>query len=239
MSPPRCALVLGVVLVWAAVLVSSAAEVPPGDARPPRPITTGPYNLVGLLNRGEVQKELGLSEEQVRKWKEGIGEVAKQAQEGLALWRTITGARERRTKRDELLKQLREKQRSLVQAILSKKQLERLNQVRVQRLGAVYALSDPWVTTRLPLTDGQKQKLSEIQKAIEQKTTKLREPLRNLNNLSQEERDKKVAAFGKELRSILDKASEEALGLLTAEQKAELGKIQGKKFELQPRRSRE
>jgi len=238
MSRLRRVLVLGVVLVLGAVLVSAAGEGPAGNARPPRPITTGPADLVSLLNRQEVQKELGLSEGQVRKWKEGIGQLAKQAQEGLAGWRTITDAQERRTKRDELLKQLGQKQRSLVQAILSKEQLERLSQIRIQILDALYALSDPEVARRLPLSDGQKEKLSEIQKAIEQETTKLREPLRNLSNLSQEEQSNKLAAFGKELRSILDKANEEALGLLSSEQKEEFEKIQGKKFKLEPRRTR-
>jgi hypothetical protein len=185
------------------------------------------------LKRAEVQHELKLSEEQVNKWREGDHALDKQADEEIRPLRKIPDAEQRHTKWIDIVTKLTEKKRSLIQQVLSHEQRERLNQIRLQMLGDVYALSDPDVASKLSLSDEQKQKLAEIQKALEAKAAELRP---RLWNLSQLERIRKGALFRGRVLSLLDKADGEALRLLSAEQKEEFQKIKGKKFELEESR---
>ena len=82
------------------------------------------------------------------------------------------------------------------------------------------------------LTDEQKKKVAEIDTNAQQKR---RELFAGLRDATQEARGK---AMGK-LRELRQKADQEALAVLTAEQKELFKKMQGEKFELQMRRGRQ
>jgi Spy/CpxP family protein refolding chaperone len=233
MSRVRCFLILAMVLVLGASLLSAAqAQVAATAAeRGPRGagMMGGRTSLVGLLSLGQVQKELKLSEEQVGKVKEVTQKLQEEMQEQSAALKEITDPEARRAKRTELSDQLDRKVREQLREVLSREQMMRLYQIRIQVGGPLSALNNPRIADRLKLTDEQKKKVAEIQKATQQKTTEAR---RGMQGLSQEERRQRTA----QLREITNKADEEALGVLTAEQKEAFEKSKGEKFELQSRR---
>ena len=189
-------------------------------------------SLVGLLSLEQVQKELKLSDEQVGKVKEALQKLQAELREQSAALREITDPEARRAKRTELTDQLDRKAREQLREVLSGEQMMRLYQIRIQVGGPLYALNNPRIAERLKLTDEQKQKAAELQKATQQKTTEAR---RGMANLSQEERRQKTA----DLREITNKANAEALGLLNADQKEALEKMKGEEFKLPARRGQQ
>jgi len=232
MSRVRSALVLTMVFVLGAVLAAAAvAQAAEGAAAGRRGagLMGERTSLVGLVSLEQVQKELKLSDEQVGKVKEAVEKLQAELREQSAALREITDPEARRAKRTELTDQLDRKVREQLREVLSGEQMMRLYQIRVQVGGPLYALNNPRIADRLKLTDEQKQKAAELQKATQQKTAEGR---RGMANLSQEERRQKTA----ELREITNKANAEALGLLNADQKEALEKMKGEEFKLQSRR---
>jgi len=234
MNRVRSGLVLTMVFVLGAALAAAAAQAAEGAAAGRRGagLMGDQTSLVSLLSREAVQKELKLSDEQAGKVKEALEKVRAELREQVAALADITDAEARRAKRTELTDQLDRKAREQLSEVLSKEQMMRLYQIRIQVGGPLYALNNPRIAERLKLTDEQKQKAVEIQKATQQKTTEAR---RGMANLSQEERRQKTA----ELREITNKANAEALGLLTEEQKAAFEKMKGEEFKLPARRAQQ
>jgi hypothetical protein len=191
-----------------------------------------PTSLVALLSREQVQKELKLSDEQVGKVKEALQKLQAELREQTAGLRETTDPEARRAKRTELTAQMESKAREQLGGVLSREQMMRLYQIRIQVGGPLYALNNPRIAERLKLTDEQKQKAAALQKATQQKTTEAR---RGMANLSQEERTQKTA----EVREITNKANAEALGLLNADQKEALEKMKGAEFKLPARRGQQ
>ncbi len=218
-------LVLATALLLGTTLLATAeAQRPGGDRRGP-----GRRSLLGLLRSEQVQKELKLTDDQTAKVKE-IGE--KLREEMSSQW---SGVREmedrdaRRAKMTELTKQMDEKSREGLRDVISWEQLMRLYQIRLQIRGSVYGLNHEWIANRLQLTSEQKDKLSEIKKSNEQT---MREAFSSFRDLSQEERREKMGEF----RKIRTDADEQALGVLTDEQKTTYEQLKGEKFEFERRR---
>jgi hypothetical protein len=105
----------------------------------------------------------------------------------------------------------------------------RLYQIRLQVRGDVYGLNHPWIANRLKLTDEQKKKAAEIEETTQEKVFGAYSGLRDL---SQEERRKKWAEVREEVGKIRAEADEQAVGLLTAEQKVAYEKLKGDPFEM-------
>jgi hypothetical protein len=177
---------------------------------------------VGLLSLEQVQKELKLTEDQLAK-ATAIGEKLRtEMREQFAGLRDIQDVQERRAKMTELGDQFDEKARGQLRELLSREQMMRLFQIRTQARGAVWALNNTRVAERLKLTDEQKKKAAELQKATQDK---MFEAFSQMGDLSQEERREKFTKMRSE-------AEEKALALLTAEQKEAFEKMKGAKLEL-------
>jgi Spy/CpxP family protein refolding chaperone len=109
----------------------------------------------------------------------------------------------------------------------------RLFQIRLQVRGTLDALNNTWIAGRLELTDEQKKKAADLDKATQDKVSEAYAPLRDL---SQEERREKMAELREKMSKMRDEAEKKAFELLTAEQKLAFVKMKGGKFELPARR---
>jgi len=219
-------LVLTLLFAFVGVSVSTAqAEAPSGR----RGFGDGRGTLLGLLRLERVQKELKLSEDQLSKASEISEKLQAEMSEQYAGLREIQDVQERRTKMTEASNQFDEKARGQFREVLSQEQMMRLYQIRLQVRGAVYALNNGWVADRLKLTDEQKKKAAELEKATENKVSEAYSPL---SGLSQEERREKMAELREKISKMRDEAEQKALGLLTAEQKETFEKMKGEKLEL-------
>ncbi len=231
MTRVRSSLVLAMVFVLGGVLLASAAQAAEGRAGGARrgSRTMGRGSLLGLLRSKQVQKELKLTEEQTGKVTEVSKKLMEEMRKQSAALQEITDREQRQAKRTELSNQLDRKAREQLRDVLSREQIMRLYQIRTQVRGVVATLGNEFVARRLKLTDEQKKKVAEIAQSTQQKQ---RELYAGLRGADQEARGK---AMGK-LRELRQKADQEALAVLTAEQKEGFKKMQGEKFELQMRR---
>ena len=186
-------------------------------------------SFLGLLSLEPVQKELTLSEDQIGKVSQ-IGEKLRaDMREQYAGLREIEDREKRRAKMTELRDQFDDKAHEQVRELLSREQMMRLYQIRLQVRGAVYGLNNKWIADRLKLTDEQKQKAAELEKATEDK---IFDAFSGLRDLSQDQRREKMAELRKKTEKIRSEADEKALGLLTDEQKEALEKMKGEKLDL-------
>ncbi len=122
-------------------------------------------------------------------------------------------AGEKRKKAD---KEMREK----LEEVLLPEQLERLDQISLQTRGSM-ALMDPEVAEKLSITAEQKEKMEELR-------SKSGERMREVFTSGGGDREKMREAFGK-MRKEMD---DEALSVLTPEQKAKWDEMKGKSFEM-------
>ena len=234
----RSLLVLAVAFVlMAAMPIAAQAQAPVADAQRGRRgfgmMAGRGGNLLGLLRREQIQKELKLSEEQVTK----VGEVGQKYREEMRpKWtalREIEDREQRRAKMTELTEQSEEKSRNQLREVLAREQMIRLYQIRLQIRGPVYGLNHKFIAGRLKLTPEQREKAAQIQKDSQQKT---REAFQGMRGLSQEERRQKMSEVREKLGKIRSDAAEQVLSVLTAQQKEQFEKLKGEKFELQRRR---
>ena len=178
---------------------------------------------VGLLRMSEVRQELGTTEDQNTKLDE-LQEQVRSAVGGGNREDFQSLSREEREKRFAEMRtkaeQANKDAESKLASILDAKQVERLNQLRVQREGAA-ALARPEVATKLGLSAEQKEKINAAQDAGRQ------QPGANNRDLSDEERR---TAFA-EMRERREKAEAQALAVLTEEQKAKFAEMKGKEFQ--------
>ena len=219
-------LLLAVVFAFVLVSIAAAEERAPGGRQG---FGRMRGSFVEFLSLEQVQKELKLSEDQIAKVKE-IGEKLRtEMREQSAGLRDIQDVQERRTKMTEASNQFDEKARGQFREVLSQEQMMRVYQIRLQVRGAVYALNNGWVADRLKLTDEQKKKAAELEKATESRVSEAYSPL---SGLSQEERRERMAELREKISKMRDEAEQKALGLLTAEQKETFEKMKGEKLEL-------
>ncbi len=234
MTRVRTSLVLAIAFVLGAALFAAtaqAAERGAGSGRRGFGFFGRSSSLTGLLSREEVQKELKLTDEQKDKVAEITKKIRAEISKEYAAAREMTDRAKQRAKYAELSDQADRKAREALRGVLEREQIIRLYQIRIQLRGAVYGLSIEFVAGMLKLSDEQKKKVAAIDKSVQEKRSKLYAGSRDA---SQEERRKRYT----ELRTVGQKADEEALAVLTAEQKEGFKKMQGEKFELQ-RRSRQ
>jgi hypothetical protein len=182
-------------------------------------------SFLGLLAQEKVQKELKLNDEQVAKVKEAGEKIRADMAPQWSGVRDIQDQAQRRAKSTELANEADQKAREQLRDVLSREQMMRLFQIRLQVRGLVWGLNNPRLAERLQLTEEQKTKAAEIEKATQ---AKVAEAMSGMRDLSQEQRQEKMAG----VRKIRDEAKEQALGILTDQQKEALQKMQGEKFEL-------
>ena len=175
------------------------------------------YYQMSLLGIEKVQKELGLSEDQIKNiqtMQDAAGANRGQRERGQQL-----SAEERQKRNEETRKRSTEQQEKLAK-ILSEDQANRLNQIYVQVAG-MGALRDPTVAEKLGLSEAQSTK---IQEASDNMRTKMRE-------LFQTGDREQARAKMSELRK---QADDDTLAVLTDDQKKMFAEMKGKPFELSP-----
>jgi ketosteroid isomerase-like protein len=191
-----------------------------------------PGTFLGLLRRKPVEKELKLSEDQIGKVNEVAEKLWKEMREQLADLREIEDRQEQRAKMakmTELGDQFDGRAHEQVREILSEDQMRRLYQIRLQVRGAVYGLNNRWIADRLELTDEQKQKAAELDKATQDK---IFDAFGSFRDLSQEQRLEKIGEVREKIGKIRSEADEQALRILSAEQREALEKMKGEILEL-------
>lgn len=203
------------------VLAASAAWAQPGGGQG-RGFFGGPgrpQSGVMLLAIDEVRTELATTSEQNSKIDELSDDLREQARDAFGDFQNQSDAQreEARRKLEEVGKQGDEK----LAAILKPEQLDRLNQLKLQREGTT-ALARPEVADKLGLSQEQK---DSVAKTIEAYRSQSSFPS-NFRDLSDEERDK----YFDEARQRREKVQAELLALLTDQQKTNWEAMQGEKF---------
>jgi len=221
----RSSMLLMVALLLGAPLLQAAQPQAPRSSRRGAMMRG---SIIGLLSVEAVQKELKLSDDQVAKIREIGQKLRAESREQYAGLRDIEDAQKRRAKMTELRDQADQKAREQIREVLQREQIMRLYQIRLQVRGAVYGLNNRYVAGRLELTDEQKKKAAEIEKAT---TEKVFAAYRGLRDLGDEQRRQAFAEAREKIGKIHADAEKQALGLLTAEQKEAFEKMKGEKFE--------
>lgn len=224
----RSWMVLSVALLLAVALVA-AAEALAAEGKGRGGMMGQGGSLIGLLSMEKVQKELKLTDEQIEKVKQAAEKIRGEMREKFAALRDVQDPKERQAKMIEIRNQSDAQARKELGEVLPREKWMRLFQIRLQVRGAAWALTNARTAERLKLTDEQKTKAGEIDKATQEKMSEVFSAMRNL---SDDERREKMAETGKKTQAIRAEADKKALEVLTAEQKEAFEKMRGEKFEL-------
>lgn len=189
----------------------------------------GGGGAAGLIAMEAVQKEIGVSKEQVEKIQTAIRELGGGRGPGGGDRPNFQEmSEEERTKFfEEMRKQGEErakKAEEVLKANLDAKQLARLEELRIQREGAG-ALARTEVAAKLKLTDEQKDKIKEALASAQVDFRGGRGP--GAGGFDREAFQKQM----EEARAKREKANADALAVLTADQKTAFDGLQGAKFE--------
>jgi hypothetical protein len=131
------------------------------------------------------------------------------------------------------MKTVSDKAEKKLPEILLPHQMDRLQELAVQRLGPL-ALADPKIQGELKLSDDQKQKIRSLQDSIQAKAQEVRDAMTKARGLDDDARRAAFQAMRPKfdaLRAAADDAGKQALEILQADQKANFEKMQGDKFE--------
>jgi len=181
-------------------------------------------NPLGFLDSGPVQEDLKLTPEQKDKLKAINDEFRAERRKQLEALSGAASPEDRRAKIAELrakAKQNREEYKKKIDAVLLPEQRSRLSQITLQLRGPLAALADEQVAKALNLTEEQKKQIEAIEEATGEKVRSTLQGLRERRSPAQGELESKAS----ELR---DQAVQQALGVLTPEQKDSLEKMKGK-----------
>jgi hypothetical protein len=214
------------VLVLVLVSAFIVAQALGGDAPPRRRGGgMGRDSLLGLLRIEQVQKELKLSEDDLAKVKKVNEDISAEMTKEATEIRKIEDQAERRTKMTELAAKLDKKAEEQLGSALSKEQMARLGQIRVQARGTVASLANKSVAEKLKLTEDQQKKVADLAKEMQTKRTEM---FSNLRDATPEQRTEAMKKY-RELSAETDK---KALEVLTDEQKKAFEEMKGAKFEM-------
>lgn len=193
----------------------------------------GPQSGLMLAGNPAVQKELGVTEDQIAKLKK-LGEEAREEMQAggggggdFAALRDLP-EEERRAKMTEMMNKRMEATRKVVEKykpklteVLDAKQVERLNQIALQAAGSG-AYSDPDVAKALKLSKEQQDKIATITKEFGEKQ---RASFTGGGGGGGEDARAKM----RELSTARDK---DLAAVLTDDQKTQLEKMKGKEFDV-------
>lgn len=188
---------------------------------------TGPQ----LLAIAEVQKELGISDEQKSKLEAVVNDLREQSR-GAFNFQDLQNLKE--DEREKKLAEFRKKAEELgkkatesIGKILDAKQNERFGQLQLQREGIGAIVRDE-VADKLKLSKEQREKLTKIQ----EESRSAQRGGGNFGQLSEAERTE----LATKMREAREKRTTDMLAVLTADQKGSWEKMVGAKFEFpQPR----
>lgn len=160
-----------------------------------------------LLRQDAVQTELGITAEQKAKFLAAVGERVRDAAAGAGGFRDMS-PEERQQRMEERRAQMTEEDGKIA-GILTDAQKTRLEQIRVQALGAG-ALMDPTIAEQLGITDDQRSEF---------------------RSMMQEMRDE-ARSGGAGGGSWREAMTAKAMEILTADQKAKLDALRGPAFDV-------
>jgi hypothetical protein len=208
--------------VGLAAFLSSAAEAQRGRGG----FGMGLNNPYALLANPSVQKELAMTEEQVKKVRDVTQSIQdKHKDERAEIQQLERGSEERREKSQALNKKVADETKEGLKGVLKSSQEKRLNQIVMQQRG-VQAFSEAEVQKKLDLKDDQKEKLKTI---AEDSQNEIREAFQGARGGGPEgfqEAMKKITALRKE-------AMEKATSVLDDKQKKTWEDMTGKPFQIQ------
>ena len=230
MTRIRRMFVPSVALVLAVAVVAAAQQQPPRQRTRRGMGSRG--SLLGLVSMEQVQKELKLNEEQTGKVKKVVETLTAEMRKEYGPLREIEDRAKRTAKYAELREKFDTKAREQLGAAISKEQMTRLCQIRLQVRSSLESLGEKEVADKLKLTDEQKKKLAEINKEIQAERTKLFSSMRDAT------REERTKAFEK-YRTLRTEAEKKVLEVLTADQKKAFEEMKGKEFKLERRRPAE
>ena len=186
----------------------------------------GNIGAAGLLRIEEVQKELGVTDEQKAEFTKAMESMQGPGSFNREEFRKLS-QEERDKKLAEFRKEGEERSKKAdesVKALLKPEQWTRLNELRLQREG-VRSWSREEVQTQLALTDEQKAKIKTLTE-VQGQGFGAGGP-RNFQDMSDEER----AKLREEMTARRDAFDKGMAEVLTPEQKETWAKLQGAKFE--------
>jgi hypothetical protein len=137
---------------------------------------------------------------------------------------------ERQAKMAELGKKMQaqgEETKKAVEGILLPDQLKRLKGIALQRMGAM-ALSDKDVQKELKFSDDQVAKIKSVGEDMMKKGRELFQSAGNFRDMTDEER----ADFRKKGEDLRKESETKVMDVLTADQKAQLEQLKGKKLDI-------
>lgn len=172
--------------------------------------------LLGLLRVEEVQQELDLRPEQI----EAIENVSQRG-ERPDFDRNASEADRREAMRARM-EEINKRAAEQLEEVLLPDQLERGREIVLQQQGAA-ALSDPEVAAKLDLTEEQKEKIAERQRAAREKMiASMREAFGSGDR----------EAIAKSMAEARESTLQEVLAVLTPEQREKYESMRGEKFDL-------
>jgi Spy/CpxP family protein refolding chaperone len=188
-----------------------------------------------LLGTPEVQKELGVTDEQKGLIEDMVADIREKMREAFAGGGAVDFQNLSQEERQKFFEESRKKGEEIqkksddmVSMILEPKQMERLQQLKLQREG-VMAFNRDEIAKKLGITEEQREKIRKIQEEVRQAGAAGGGGF-NFQNLSEEERRE---IFTK-MRERGEKMNADILAVLTPEQKGTWEKMQGKKFDFPP-----
>jgi hypothetical protein len=217
-----------VLAMGAALVIPVQAQAPEGSRRGFR-MGSSRSSLLGLLRIEQVQKELKLSAENIAKVTEIREKLGTEMREKYTALREIEDREDRTAKLRELTNESDRNAREQLSEVLSREQMMRLYQIRMQVRPIVDSLTNQYVARRLELTEEQQKKVAEITKNTQAKQSEL---MRGMRDATQEQR----MEVSQKLRKLRSDADGKALGLLNARQKEAFEEMKGAKIELPRRR---
>jgi hypothetical protein len=175
--------------------------------------------LAALLGNASVQKELKLDDKQVDKAKELAEKTGEEMREKFQGFQDLS-PEERRTKGQEIMREVNESTLKAAGAFLKPEQITRLKQVSYQQRGAM-AFSDPEVAKKINLTDNQK---SDIQTIVQ-------DSMQEMRTIFQENQDDPEARM-KKMTELRKQTLAKAEGKLNDEQQKTWKEMIGAPFEV-------
>ena len=226
---------LATLVVLSAMATSALAQPGAGAGGRGRGGFGGTQSAVMLAGIAAVQKDLGVTEDQIAKLKTLGEEARKELTEGgggdiagLRDLRDLPEAERRAkleefaAKRAEIAKKVVAKYKPKLAEVLDAKQVERLQQIALQVAGA-QAYSDPDVVKTLKLSKEQQDKVAAVVKDFSDKQREMFTAGGGGAGRSEEAMTKM-----RELGTARDK---DLVAVLTADQKEQLAKLKGKEFD--------
>jgi Spy/CpxP family protein refolding chaperone len=189
---------------------------------------------LSLIQNSQIKKELNLTDEQSTKIKlieQEFRAAIKDRVSGVTLKGLDEKQQEAKIKEisDDIDKQVQET-RKKVGEVLNPEQETRWKQIALQIYGWGVLTKDDY-SSDLKLTAKQQENMNQVR---DQMITKMRANWQNPDN-SQEPREKVIASNRQRLEQIIKNTNQEALDILTPEQKKNLETLKGKEFKLDPK----